>query len=72
MRNSNKFNYRNIIGEFKYIGIRDLVDNIKNNTISEMSAKKSLNTLDKIKNAEIKYKKLTPKHKELLNLSMIY
>ena len=72
MRNSNKFNYRNKIGEFRYIGITDLVDNIKNNAISEISAKKSLNTLDKIKNAEIKYKKLTPKHKELLNLSMIY
>ena len=72
MRNSNKFNYRNKIGEFRYIGIGDLVDNIKNNAISKISAKKSLNTLDKIKNAEIKYKKLTPKHKELLNLSMIY
>ena len=58
----------NKIGEFKYIGIRDLVDNIGNNTISEISAKKGLNTLNKIKNAEIKYKRLTPKHKELLNL----
>ena len=65
---SNKFNYRNKIGEFKYIDIRDLVNNIRNNTISEISAKKGLNTLNKIKNAEIKYKKLTPKHKELLNL----
>ena len=37
---SNKFNYRNKIGEFKNIGIRDLVNNIKNNTISEISAKK--------------------------------
>ena len=36
---SNKFNYRNKIGEFKYIGIRDLVNNIRNNTISELSAK---------------------------------
>ena len=25
---SNKFNYRNEIGEFKYIGIRDLVNKI--------------------------------------------
>ena len=66
---SNKFNYRNKIGEFKYIGIRDLVNNIRNNTISEISAKKSLNTLNKIKDAEIiKYKNHTPKHKELLNL----
>ena len=66
---SNKFNYRNKIGEFKYIGIRDLVNNIRNNTISEISAKKGLNTLNEIKNAEIiKYKKRTPGHKELLNL----
>ena len=66
---SNKFNYKNKMGEFKYIDIRDLVNNIRNNTISEISAKKGLNTLNEIKNAEIiKYKKRTPKHKELLNL----
>ena len=28
------------MGEFKYIDIRDLVNNIRNNTISEISAKK--------------------------------
>ena len=66
---SNKFNYRNKIGKFKYIDIRDLVNNIRNNTICELSAKKGLNTLNKIKDAEIiKYKNHTPKHKELLNL----
>ena len=66
---SNKFNFRNKIGEFKYIDIKDLVNNIRNNTISEISAKKGLNTLNEIKNAEIiKYKKCTPKQKELLNL----
>ena len=55
---SNKFNYNNKIGEFKYINIKDLVNNIRNNTISEISAKKSLNTLNEIKNAEIiKHKK---------------
>ena len=32
-----------------YIGIKNLVNNIKNNMISEISAKKSLNTLNKIK-----------------------
>ena len=32
---SNKFNYKNKIGEFKYIGIKDLLNNIRNNTISE-------------------------------------
>ena len=66
---SNKFNYKNKISEFKYIDIKDLVNNIRNNTISEISAKKGLNTLNKIKNAgTIKYKNRTPKQKELLNL----
>ena len=66
---TNKFNYKNKIGKFKYIDIKDLVNDIRNNTISEISAKKDLNTLNKIKNAEIiKYKKRTPGHKELLNL----
>ena len=66
---SNKFNYKNKTGEFKYIDIRDLVNNIRNNAISEISAKKGLNTLNEIKNAKIiKYKRRTPKQKELLNL----
>ena len=50
---SNKFNYNNKTDEFKYIDIKDLVNDIKNNIISETSAKKDLNTLNKIKNAEI-------------------
>ena len=46
-----------------------MVNNIRNNEISEIYAKKGINTLNEIKNAEIiKYKKRTPKHKELLNL----
>ena len=66
---SNEFNYKNKIGEFKYTDIKDLVDNIKNNTISEIDAKKLLNALNEIKKAEIiKYKKRTPGHKKLLNL----
>ena len=66
---SNKFNCKNIIDEFKYIDIKNLVNNIKNNTISEISAKKDLNTLNETKNAEIiKYRKRTPGHKELLSL----
>ena len=61
---SNKFNYRNKIGEFKYDNIKDLVNNIKNNTISEIDAKKDLNALNEIKNLEeIKYKKRTPGQK---------
>ena len=65
---SNKFGNKNKTGEFKYIDIKDLVNNIRNNTISEKDAKKSLNALNKIKNAEIKYKRLIPRQKELLNL----
>ena len=65
---SNKFNYRHKIGEFRCIEIKDLVNNIKNNTINEISAKKGLNKLNEINIAEIKYKKCTPKQKELLNL----
>ena len=66
---SNKFNYRNEIGEFKYTVIRGFVNNTRNNTISKIDAKKDLNTLNKIKNAEIiKHKRRTTKHKELLNL----
>ena len=46
-----------------------MVNNIKNNTTSEISAKKGLNTLNEIKNAEIiKHKKRTPGQKELSNL----
>ena len=46
-----------------------MINNIKNNIISEISAKKSLNTLNKIQNAEIiKCKQHTSGQKELLNL----
>ena len=55
---SKKFGHKNKIGEFKYNDIKDLVNNIKDNTISEIEAKKRLNTLNKIKNAEIKRKRL--------------
>ena len=66
---SNKFSYKNKIGEFKYINIKDVVNNIRNNTNSEKDSKKGLNTLTEIKNAEIiKHKRYIPQQKELLNL----
>ena len=37
---SNKFNYRHKIGEFNHIDIKDLINNVKNNTISKISTKK--------------------------------
>ena len=46
-----------------------MVNNTKNNTISEIDAKKDLNALKEIKNAGIiKHKKHTSKQKQLLNL----
>ena len=36
--NRNAFSYRHKIGEFKYIDIKDLINKIKNNAISETSA----------------------------------
>ena len=51
--NSNKFGRKNKIAVSKF---------------SEIDAKKHLNTLNKIKNAEIKHKRLIPGQKELLNL----
>ena len=66
---SNKFNYKNEIGDFTYADIKDLVNNIRNNTISKIPAKKGLNILNEIKNAEIiKKKSYTSKQRELLNL----
>ena len=35
----NKFGHKNKIGDFKYIDIKHLVNNIKNSTISEIDAK---------------------------------
>ena len=45
-----------------------MVNDIKDNTISEIDAKKRLNTLNIIKNSEIKHRRLIPGQKELLKL----
>ena len=37
---SNKFNHKNKIGKFRYNDINELINNIRNNTISETLAKK--------------------------------
>ena len=44
-----------------------MVNNINKNTISEILARKNLNALNEIKNAEIKNKRLIPSQKELLD-----
>ena len=66
--NSNKFNHKNKIGKFKYNDIKNVVDNINKNTISETLARENLNALNELKNAEIKKKRLISNQKELLNL----
>ena len=43
---NNTFGHKNKIGDFKYIDIKDLVNNIKDNTISEIDDKKRLNTFN--------------------------
>ena len=45
---SNTFNYRHKISEFKYIDIKDLVNKIRNITISQIFAKKDSNTLNEL------------------------
>ena len=60
---SNKFGHKYKIGDFKYTDIKDLVNNIRDNKISEIDAKKRLNTLNIIR--------LIPGQKELLNYSAI-
>ena len=46
-----------------------MVNNIRNNTISEIDGKKDLLALKEIRNVEmIKYKKRTPGHKKLIKL----
>ena len=61
---NNKFGHKNKIGDFKYIDIKDLVNNIKDNTISEIDAKKTFKYIKQNKN----FRKLIPGQKELLNL----
>ena len=66
---SNEFNHKNKIGEFKYNEIKHLVNNTENNTISEIDAKNDLKRLFKIKNTKLKkYKIHTSTQKKLLNL----
>ena len=65
---SNNFNHKNKIVKLKFNNINNLVNNIKNNTISEAHAKQKLNALNEIKKAEIKGKRLISGQKKLLNL----
>ena len=57
---SDKFGYKKKIVELKYIDIKDLANNIKNNTISEIDPEKRLNTLNIIKKFINRTMKINP------------
>ena len=65
---SNNFNHKNKIGKFKFNDINDLINNIKNNTISEAATEKKINELNEIKNVETKGKRLINSQEKLLSL----
>ena len=65
---SNGFNHKNKIDKLRFNDINNLVNDSKNNTISEALAKQKLNALNEIKKAETKNKRLINGQKILLNL----
>ena len=65
---SNNFNHKNKIGKLKFNDINNLINNIKNNTISEADTKKKINKLNEIKKVETKGKRLIKSQKKLLSL----
>ena len=64
---SNNFNHKNKIGKLKFNDINDLINNIKNNTISEADTKKKINELNEIKKVETKGKRLIKSQQNLLS-----
>ena len=65
---NNNFNHKNKIGKFKFNDINNLINNIKNDTISEADIKKRINKLNQIKKVEIKGKRLIKSQEKLLSL----
>ena len=61
---SNKFNHKKKIDKLKFNDINNLINNIKNNRISEALAKQKLDALNEIKKAEIKSKSLISSQKK--------
>ena len=49
---SNNFSHKNKIGKFKFNDINNLINNIKNNTISESDTKKKIEELNEMKSLE--------------------
>ena len=60
---NNNFNHKNKVGKLKFNDINDLINSIKNNTISEADAKNKINELNEIKKVEISGKRLIENQK---------
>ena len=65
---SNNFNHKNKKGKLKFYDINNLINNIKNNTISGANTKKKINALNEIKKVETNGKRLIDGQKIMLNL----
>ena len=61
---SDKFNHKKKTDKLKFNDINNLINNIKNNRISEALAKQKLDALNEIKKAEIKSKRLISSQKK--------
>ena len=62
---NNNFNHKNKVGKLKFNDINDLINSIKNNTISEADAKNKINELNEIKKVEISGKRLIENQKKI-------
>ena len=55
---SNNFTHKNKVGKLKFNDINNLINNIKDNAISEALAKQKLDALNEIRKVETKNKRL--------------
>ena len=65
---SNNFTHKNKVGKLKFNDINNLINNNKNNAISEALAKQKLDALNEIRKVETKNKRLINGQKILLSL----
>ena len=65
---NNNFNHKNKVDKLKFNDINDLINSIKNDTVSEADAKNKINELNEIKKVEISSKGLIENQKKLLSL----
>ena len=62
---NNSFNHKNEIGKLKFNDINNLINGIKDNTISEADTKKKINELNEKKKVETNGKRLIENQKKI-------